>query len=84
MTFIAHPIAPFGVFSVDPRVVLVMGYMAEFRFHNPIYNSAVSKGTLYKALTRNRMVMLKYKKNQDSKALSPRPLENAPKTYNAK
>ena len=27
-------------FSVDPRVVLVMAYMAEFRFHNPIYNSA--------------------------------------------
>jgi hypothetical protein len=27
---------------VDPRVVLVMGYMAEFRFHNPIYNSAPS------------------------------------------
>ena len=25
---------------MDPRVVLVMGYMAEFRFHNPIYNSA--------------------------------------------
>ena len=37
-TAIAHSIA---FFSVDPRVVLVMGYMAEFRFHNPIYNSAI-------------------------------------------
>ena len=39
-TAIAHSIA---FFSVDPRVVLVMGYMAELRFHNPIYNSAGCK-----------------------------------------
>ena len=24
---------------MDPRVALTMGYMAEFRFDNPIYNS---------------------------------------------
>ena len=36
-TAIAHSIA---FFSFDPRIVLVMGYMAEFRFHNPIFNSA--------------------------------------------
>ena len=28
---------------MDTRVVLVMGYMAEFRFHSPIYNSVVPK-----------------------------------------
>ena len=33
-TPIAYSIA---FFSVAPRVVLVMGYMAEFRFYNPKY-----------------------------------------------
>ena len=33
---IAHSIA---FFSVDPRVVLDTGYMAEFKFHISIYNS---------------------------------------------
>ena len=37
-TAIAYSIA---FFSVDPRVVLVKGYMVESRFHNPICNSAV-------------------------------------------
>ena len=36
-TAVAHSLA---FFSVEPRVVLVMEYMAEFRFHNPICNSA--------------------------------------------
>ena len=37
-TAIAYSIA---FFSGDPRVVLVIGYIVEVRFHNPICNSAV-------------------------------------------